>query len=78
MTIAITSVPNHQHLMSQHVVFVIEQVLAKAPQWIRQDFLSTNMPTRRRAEETLAAMIADAVAQPISHIGDGAGGRAQS
>lgn len=62
--------------MSKHIVFIIEQVLAKAPQWIRQDLLSPNMPTRRRAEETLAAMIADAVAQSISDIGDDEGGRA--
>ena len=63
--------------MSQHVVIVIEQLLAKAPQWIRQDLISTNMPTRRRAEETLAAMIADAMIQSTSEISDGTGDSAQ-
>ena len=47
--------------MSQHVVQVVEQLLAKAPQWLRQDLLSSDASTRRRAEETLAAMVAAAL-----------------
>ena len=47
--------------MSQHVVQVVERLLAKAPQWIRQDLLSSDASTRRRAEETLAAMVAAAL-----------------
>ena len=47
--------------MSQHVVHIVEQLLARAPQWIRQDLMSNEAPTRRRAEETLAAMIAAAL-----------------
>ena len=47
--------------MSQHVVHIVEQLLARAPQWIRQDLMSNDAPVRRRAEETLAAMIAAAL-----------------
>lgn len=49
-------------IMSQDIVHVVEQLLARAPQWIRQDLLSNDPLARRRAEETLAAMIAAALA----------------
>jgi len=37
-------------------------VLARAPQWVRQDLLSSDPIVRARAEETLAAMISSALA----------------
>jgi hypothetical protein len=40
---------------------IITAVLARAPQWIRHDLLSAEAGTRRRAEETLAAMIEQAI-----------------
>lgn len=38
-------------------------VLARAPQWVRQDLLSVDLIVRARAEETLAAMISSALAE---------------
>lgn len=37
-------------------------VLARAPQWVRQDLLSSDAVIRARAEETLAAMISSVLA----------------
>ncbi len=36
-------------------------VIARAPQWVRQDLLSADPIVRARAEETLAAMISSAL-----------------
>ena len=36
-------------------------VIQRAPQWIRHDLAAKDDSTRLRAEETLAAMIADAL-----------------
>ncbi len=41
-------------------------VLARAPQWLRQDLLSSDPIVRARAEETLAAMISSALADSES------------
>ncbi len=38
-------------------------VLARAPQWVRQDLLSADPIVRARAEETLAAMISSALVE---------------
>ncbi|MGQ2943107.1 MAG: DUF6771 family protein [Blastomonas fulva] len=38
-------------------------VLERAPQWVRQDLLSSDAVVRARAEETLAAMISSALAE---------------
>ncbi|WP_162892664.1 hypothetical protein [Blastomonas fulva] len=46
-------------------------VLARAPQWVRQDLLSADPVVRARAEETLAAMISSALAE--SENGEAAG-----
>ena len=47
--------------MNQKIIEVVERVLAKAPQWIRQDFVSADPAARTRAEESLAAMIGGAL-----------------
>lgn len=36
-------------------------VLARAPQWVKQEMLSADPIVRARAEETLAAMISSAL-----------------
>ncbi|ASR52450.1 hypothetical protein [Blastomonas fulva] len=41
---------------------VILRVLERAPQWVRQDLLSSDPIGRARAEETLAAMMSSALA----------------
>lgn len=40
----------------------ITAIIARAPEWIRHDLLSKEASARTRAEETLAAMIANALA----------------
>lgn len=40
---------------------IILQVLERAPQWIRHDLEAKDATLRIRAEETLAAMIANAL-----------------
>lgn len=40
---------------------MVRAVIAKAPHWVRQDLLSKDAPLRDRAEEALAAMIANAL-----------------
>ena len=47
--------------MNEQMSMTILRVLERAPQWIRHDLGSTDSPIRIRAEETLAAMIADAL-----------------
>jgi hypothetical protein len=41
---------------------LVLRVLERAPQWVRQDLLSSDPVVRARAEETLAAMISSALA----------------
>ncbi|WP_446655464.1 DUF6771 family protein [Blastomonas sp.] len=40
---------------------LVLRVLERAPQWVRQDLLSSDPAVRARAEETLAAMISSAL-----------------
>jgi len=40
---------------------IIHAVVERAPQWLRQDLTSPDKAIRMRAEETIAAMIADAL-----------------
>ncbi|MEV4933977.1 hypothetical protein MRBLSP13_002157 [Sphingobium sp. LSP13-1-1.1] len=40
---------------------IILGVIERAPQWIRHDLAAKDAASRARAEETLAAMIADAL-----------------
>ena len=49
--------------MSEHMQAAILDVIERAPQWIRQDLIAKDAAARIRAEETLAAMIADAIRQ---------------
>lgn len=47
--------------MDEHTLAIIAQVLDRAPQWLRHDLAAKDTAARQRAEETLAAMIADAL-----------------
>jgi len=49
--------------MNDSIQATITTVIARAPEWIRHDLLSKEPTTRARAEETLAAMVASALAQ---------------
>jgi hypothetical protein len=40
---------------------IITAIIARAPDWMRQDLLSKDAIVRARAEETLGAMIANAL-----------------
>lgn len=42
----------------------IRGVLARTPQWVRQDLGARDVAMRDRAEDALAAMIAEAIAGP--------------
>jgi len=39
----------------------VTEVIRRAPEWVRRDLTSSNAKTRRRAEETLAGIIAAAL-----------------
>ncbi|WP_254295997.1 DUF6771 family protein [Sphingomonas tagetis] len=41
---------------------IVAAILARAPDWLKQGLLSKEVKIRREAEESLAAMIAAAVA----------------
>ena len=47
--------------MDDTLLATITAVIARAPEWIRHDLLSKETSIRTRAEETLAAMIANAL-----------------
>lgn len=47
--------------MDEQTLAIIAHVLDRAPQWLRHDLAAKDAATRQRAEETLAAMIADAL-----------------
>ncbi|WP_448662832.1 hypothetical protein ACG3SL_19655 [Sphingomonas sp. CJ20] len=44
--------------MTENLAGTIAALLARTPEWIRQEMLSKEPGTRERAEEALAAMIA--------------------
>lgn len=50
---------------------LILQVIERAPQWLRHDLTSKDSAARSRAEETLAAIIADALARGTSESAEG-------
>lgn len=53
---------------------LVLSVLARAPQRVRQDLLSADPIVRARAEETLGAMISNALAESqATHSSDDAG-----
>lgn len=49
--------------MTRELTDTILRVVERAPQWIRHDLDSKDAVARIRAEESLAAMIADALNQ---------------
>ena len=51
--------------MNQELTDTILRVVERAPQWIRRDLGAKDAAARIRAEETLAAMIADAIGSQI-------------
>lgn len=48
--------------MDETVNAIILRVIERAPQWLRHDLETKDAGARARAEETLAAMISDALA----------------
>jgi len=48
--------------MNDQMSATILKVIERAPQWLRHDLESKDAAARGRAEETLAAMIGDALA----------------
>ena len=50
--------------MSEEITGIVEAVIARAPEWIRRDLMSSEASTRTRAEEALAAMITAALQSP--------------
>lgn len=59
----------HSIGMNEDSAATIAAIIARAPEWIRRDLLSREESARTRAEEALAAMIANG-------LGDAAGSRA--
>jgi len=49
--------------MDEETKAIILRILERAPQWIRHDLESRDAGVRTRAEETLAAMIANALGE---------------
>jgi hypothetical protein len=47
--------------MDDELSATIHAVVQRAPQWLRHDLASGDPATRLRAEETMAAMLADAL-----------------
>jgi len=43
---------------------IILQTVERAPQWMRRDLCSSDAVARARAEQTLAAMISEALNKP--------------
>jgi ribosomal protein S20 len=48
--------------MSDEKQKAIAEIVSRVPEWVRKDLLAPNKATRARAEETVSAMIADALA----------------
>ncbi|MBC2666746.1 hypothetical protein H7F51_14590 [Novosphingobium flavum] len=47
--------------MNGDIASIIQAVVQRAPQWLRHDMSSKDEAVRLRAEEAMAAMIADAL-----------------
>jgi len=60
--------------MSGGINELVLRVLERAPQWVRQDLLTSDPVVRTRAEETLAAMISNALANVQADDADAGGG----
>lgn len=61
LMIACLHATTHRVQMDQETSELIMRVIARAPQWLRHDLSSKDLNARGRAEETLAAMIVDAL-----------------
>lgn len=61
LMIACLHATTHRVQMDQETSELITRVIARAPQWLRHDLSSKDLNARGRAEETLAAMIVDAL-----------------
>jgi hypothetical protein len=49
--------------MAADITAIVNALLAKTPEWLRRDLSSDSESARKRAEETLAAMISAALGQ---------------
>jgi hypothetical protein len=49
--------------MPKSLAETVHGVLERAPAWLRQDFGAKDPQVRERAEDVMAAMIAEAIAQ---------------
>ncbi len=49
--------------MNETLQATVNAIIARAPEWIRHDLASKDQNSRTRAEETLAAMITNALAE---------------
>jgi hypothetical protein len=49
--------------MNEDITKIVLMVLVRAPEWVRHDLAAKDAAIRARAEEALAAMIANALAQ---------------
>lgn len=47
--------------MEQNISELISRVISRMPQWLRNDLSAKDLNARGRAEETLAAMVVDAL-----------------
>ncbi|WP_448664572.1 hypothetical protein ACG3SL_07815 [Sphingomonas sp. CJ20] len=56
-----TAKASHRAAMQDDLQATIAAIIARTPEWVRQELLSKDRATRARAEEALAAMIADAL-----------------
>ena len=59
--LAASDLTRHMPPMDEETKATILAVIERAPQWIRHDLPAKDSAARARAEETLAAMIADAL-----------------
>lgn len=49
--------------MANETSIAIADIVSRMPEWVRRDLLSTDPAIRARAEETIAAMIKDAIGE---------------
>jgi hypothetical protein len=47
------------------LINIVTAVLSRAPEWVRTELAAKDANTRRRAEDALAAMIAEALAGSV-------------
>jgi hypothetical protein len=64
--LAFRSSRSHGVPMEEETTRVILAVIERAPEWVRHDLASKDSGVRRRAEETLSAMISNALQQRSS------------